>query len=617
MKRNKITAVILSIVMSMSLMMPSAEVLADEATAPSETQKTETVETKEPKATEKQTPKETEKQESRETTKPKETAKPKETEKPAATQATEKPVETEAPKETEKPVDTGSGDAEQSKETEPSATPAETGSGDAEQPKETEHSATPAETGGDDAEQPKETEPSETPAETGESEAKEPKETEETKVPEESGNGDEEPEESKGDKVEERLPDDTVNTPAKDASLNAKITNKILTFDAVPGAVSYELYIYNEYLDPQDIDDLKLLAKYAAYIRFDVDAPRQIDLGKTINRLIKEGELSKSGDNYYYINLFAWGEGNGNRLAGVSGYTYHETSARKITVKDITATFSNGKMSWKAVKGAVQYLVTISNNSGSYSISTTGTSIPINQAIDLFITNNKLIKCKYYDIEISAYDSDEAELAYCWDVYVYTYYSSAVPNYSRSISASISGDYLSYTEESYATDYKIRIVDSNQKDIIHSSYNPFNLKDFIESYISLRLLMECPSYTIELYARDADGNYVARWTGTYNYKDANTLSVAGKAAKVKYNKKKKKTVKRASVIKISDKGQGAITYKKVSGNSKFTVNSKTGNITVKKKLKKKTYTIKVKVIAAGNETTARLEKIVTIKIKLK
>ena len=51
MKRNKITAVILSIVMSMSLMMPSAEVLADEASAPSETQKTETVETKEPKAT--------------------------------------------------------------------------------------------------------------------------------------------------------------------------------------------------------------------------------------------------------------------------------------------------------------------------------------------------------------------------------------------------------------------------------------------------------------------------------------------------------------------------------------------------------------------------------------
>ncbi len=594
MKRNKITAVILSIVMSMSLMMPSAEVLADEASAPSETQKTETVETKEPKATDKQTPKETEKQESSETTKPKETAKPKETEKPAATQATEKPVETEAPKETEKPVDTGSGDAEQ--------------------PKETEHSATPAETGGDDAEQPKETEPSETPAETGESEAKEPKETEETKVPEESGNGDEEPEESKGDKVEERLPGDTVNTPAKGASLNAKLTNKILTFDAVPGAVSYELYIYNEYLDPQDIDDLKWMVKYAAYIRFGVDDPRQIDLGKTINRLIKEGELSKSGDNYYYINLFAWGEGNGNRLAGVSGYTYHETSAKKITVKDITATFSNGKMSWKAVRGAVQYLVTISNNSGSYSISTTGTSIPINQAIDLFITNNKLIKCKYYEIEIIAYDSDEAELAYCWDVY--TYYSSAVPNYSRSISASISGDYLSYTEESYATDYKIRIVDSNQKDIIHSSYNPFNLKDFIESYISLRLLMECPSYTIELYARDADGNYVARWTGTYNYKDANTLSVAGKAAKVKYNKKKK-TVKRASVIKISDKGQGAITYKKVSGNSKFTVNSKTGNITVKKKLKKKTYTIKVKVIAAGNETTARLEKIVTIKIKLK
>ena len=69
MKRNKITAVILSIVMSMSLMIPSVEVLADETSVPSETQKTETVETEESKATETQTPKETEKEEPKETEK--------------------------------------------------------------------------------------------------------------------------------------------------------------------------------------------------------------------------------------------------------------------------------------------------------------------------------------------------------------------------------------------------------------------------------------------------------------------------------------------------------------------------------------------------------------------
>lgn len=77
MKRNKITAVILSIVMSMSLMMPSVEVLADEASAPSETQKIESTETKEPETTERSTPQSTEKKESKvtETHEPKETAK--------------------------------------------------------------------------------------------------------------------------------------------------------------------------------------------------------------------------------------------------------------------------------------------------------------------------------------------------------------------------------------------------------------------------------------------------------------------------------------------------------------------------------------------------------------
>ncbi len=85
MKRNKITAVILSIVMSMSMMIPSFEVMADETSAPSETLKTDSSEEKEPKNTEKQAPKATEKQEPKETEKqePKETEKqePKETEK--------------------------------------------------------------------------------------------------------------------------------------------------------------------------------------------------------------------------------------------------------------------------------------------------------------------------------------------------------------------------------------------------------------------------------------------------------------------------------------------------------------------------------------------------------
>ncbi len=109
MKRNKIIAVLLSFVMSMTMLMPSIEVIADETPAPSETQKTESTENKEPKTTEKQEPKETKKSEPKETEaqEPKETEKqePKETEtqEPKRTEKQEpKETETQEPKDTEK-----------------------------------------------------------------------------------------------------------------------------------------------------------------------------------------------------------------------------------------------------------------------------------------------------------------------------------------------------------------------------------------------------------------------------------------------------------------------------------------------------------------------------------
>ena len=101
---------------------------------------------------------------------------------------------------------------------------------------------------------------------------------------------------------------------------------------------------------------------------------------------------------------------------------------------------------------------------------------------------------------------------------------------------------------------------------------------------------------------------------------ANTLSVKGKTAKVKYKKVKKKTQALAvtKVITFKNKGQGTLTYKKYYGNKKITVNAKTGKVTVKKKLKRGTYKVKVKVMASGTETVkASSWKYVTFKIKVK
>ena len=103
----------------------------------------------------------------------------------------------------------------------------------------------------------------------------------------------------------------------------------------------------------------------------------------------------------------------------------------------------------------------------------------------------------------------------------------------------------------------------------------------------------------------------------------NTLSVKGKTAKVKYKKLRRKaqTVSRTKVLTVSNP-KGKVTYKLVSVTKKkykkyFKINATTGKIKIKKKLRKGKYTIKCKVIAAGNEEYLPATKTVTFKIKVK
>ena len=100
-------------------------------------------------------------------------------------------------------------------------------------------------------------------------------------------------------------------------------------------------------------------------------------------------------------------------------------------------------------------------------------------------------------------------------------------------------------------------------------------------------------------------------------KKKNTLTVKPLTATVKYSKVKKKnqTLKRSAVLSVS-KAKGTVTYTKASGNKKITI-SKAGKVTIKKKLKKGTYKVKVKVKAAGTSYYKSLTKTVTFKIKVK
>ena len=66
--------------------------------------------------------------------------------------------------------------------------------------------------------------------------------------------------------------------------------------------------------------------------------------------------------------------------------------------------------------------------------------------------------------------------------------------------------------------------------------------------------------------------------------------------------------------------QGKLTYKIVSVNKKksyFKINSSNGNVTIKKKLKKGTYKLKVSVTAAGNDNYKPITQTVSFKIKVK
>lgn len=146
----------------------------------------------------------------------------------------------------------------------------------------------------------------------------------------------------------------------------------------------------------------------------------------------------------------------------------------------------------------------------------------------------------------------------------------------------------------------------------------------------------------DVVVKDVNGNEVAepKTVGTYtlsvifkgNYsgkvedleftvsRRANTLSIkGGKTYKVKYKKlkKAKKKISYTSVISFYNKGQGGLVFVKKSGNKKITI-TKSGRVTIKKKLKKGTYKVKVTVRALGNDEYApSATKAVIFKIRVK
>lgn len=104
-------------------------------------------------------------------------------------------------------------------------------------------------------------------------------------------------------------------------------------------------------------------------------------------------------------------------------------------------------------------------------------------------------------------------------------------------------------------------------------------------------------------------------------KGTNPLTV--KAAKKIQTVKFAKVKKGAQIINrplVTKKAVGKVTYKKTSkdkATKKFKVNAKTGKITVPKRTKKGTYTVKVKATAKGNGSYKAGSKTIAVKIRVK
>lgn len=118
----------------------------------------------------------------------------------------------------------------------------------------------------------------------------------------------------------------------------------------------------------------------------------------------------------------------------------------------------------------------------------------------------------------------------------------------------------------------------------------------------------------------------AKATSTYKAATAKvlTIKIAKKAPTIKtkigtknlsYNTLKKRV--QVFTLGTSVNSKGTLTYKKLSGSSAVSVNSKTGKLTVKKGLRKGTYRVKVQIKSAakGNYTAGSRTVTVTVRVK--
>ena len=231
------------------------------------------------------------------------------------------------------------------------------------------------------------------------------------------------------------------------------------------------------------------------------------------------------------------------------------------------------------------------------------------------------------------------------------YTAASYKTYKAAITAAetvLNGEDLSDTEVTAATkaltDAKAKLVKLKTQSITVSVKNTKNVvsKKYGDKAFSLgakaKTTLTYKSSNTKIATVDSKGKVTIKAAGTVKitinakatstYKAAKakvlTIKIAKKAPTIKtkigtknlsYNALKKRA--QVFILGTSVNSKGTLTYKKLSGSSAVSVNSKTGKLTVKKGLKKGTYRVKVQIKSAakGNYTAGSRTVTVTVRVK--
>lgn len=443
-----------------------------------------------------------------------------------------------------------------------------------------------------------------------------PKETKKAEETEETAKETEAPKETEGEKIAEteKVPESSASKKAKDGPaqitdlVSAGITNGILTVKKYP----------NSYCD------VVISGVTVKQLDFFEDDPDEytIDLNKEIDKLIESGDIVRQSS--YSVWIYAY---DAELMIAKCGLTYIYDSKVPTSMNGLSAKIENGILKWKNLKGTSDIYVFI-NDFRCYFYSD-ATSLKLDEEIAWLIRSGYITKTGTYDIRIVFYSEKSKKNIASWSQ-KYVFNTEVTPGQKDIINfTSYSNGILSWDKIPEADEYRFIYSTPEGMEFYGFEKNEVDINDYISQLIEDGSLKAGTGYKVTIQAlkygyTDAFDDPLILAEGTYDIADfqkvANPLSISGKQATVKYKKVRRKTQKLGAYQVFAGLGtaRGKLTFAKVSGNKKIKIDKNTGKVTVKKGLKKKTYSVTVTVKAAGNYGYDPSDvKKVTFKIKVK